>query len=76
VQFVDSVTLAPIAHVKVIVDGTINRRSSTLGNIRVQNLSEGDHALAASLPGYADVGQHFNVITGETTKITVPLVRV
>jgi hypothetical protein len=75
VHFRDSVTLAPVNHVNVIVDGTISRRSSQNGNIRVQSLSEGEHALSASLPGYATAGQHFNVITGETTKITIDLVR-
>ncbi|MFI5218325.1 MAG: hypothetical protein ACHQNT_02470 [Bacteroidia bacterium] len=66
---------AALEHVNVLVDDTINRRSSSLGNIRVQNLSEGKHALTASLPGYVDAAQDFNVITGETTKITIGLRR-
>jgi len=73
VSFVNDATNTPIAHVNVNVDGSISRRSSTLGNIRVQNLSEGDHLLLASLPGYADGRATFHVITGETTKLEVRL---
>lgn len=75
VHFVDDITSTPIAHVKVNVDGSIQRRSSALGNMRVQSLSEGGHSLTGSIPGYANVMQNFNVISGETTKIEVRLVR-
>jgi len=71
VKFVDEVTGAPIEHVKVLVDLTINRRSSEKGNIRVQSLSEGSHSLKATLPGYSDATENFNVISGETTKLTI-----
>jgi hypothetical protein len=67
----NGVTHIPIEHVKIIVDSAINRRSSQNGNSWVQNLGEGGHTLTASLPGYADVIQNFNVISGETTKITL-----
>ena len=76
VNIVDDVTGAPIEHVKVLVDLTINRRSSAKGNIRVQSLTEGSHSLTASLPGYVSQPQTFNVITGETTKIVLRMVRV
>jgi len=76
VKFVDDATGNPIAHVRVTVDTTIHRRSSLKGNIRVQNLTEGAHSLKTSLPGYADATQDFNVISGETTKIEVRLVKV
>ncbi|HLG34537.1 MAG TPA: hypothetical protein VI757_06610 [Bacteroidia bacterium] len=76
VKFVDDITGNPIAHVKVNVDGTINRRSSLKGNIRVQSLSEGAHSLTGKLPGYVDALQNFNVISGETTKIVVRMVKV
>lgn len=69
-------TNTPLEHVSVLVDGSINRRSSSLGNIRVQNLSEGGHGFTATLPGYAPADGHFNVITGETTKIVVQMVAV
>jgi len=65
-----------LEHVKVLVNGSINRRSSSLGNIRVQDLAEGAHSFTASLPGYNPVSQNFNVIAGETTKLQVAMVRV
>lgn len=75
VKFVDSVTSAIIQHVRAKIDGSINRRSSKLGNIRVQNLTEGAHTLTANIPGYNPASQPFNVISGETTKITVSMVK-
>jgi len=65
-----------LEHVKVLVDGNINRRSSSKGNIRVQTLTEGAHAFTASLPGFNPVSQNFNVVAGETTKIALRMVRV
>lgn len=76
ITFKDSVTQQPIAHINVKIDDAINRRSSNLGNIRVQNLTEGSHTLIASLPGYNTWQQTFNVITGETTKLVVLMVAV
>jgi hypothetical protein len=38
--------------------------------------TEGSHSLKASLPGYVDATRTFNVITGETTKIVIRMVRV
>jgi hypothetical protein len=75
-SFKDSVTNLPLEHVKVQVDLDIFRRSSELGNIRVQSLDEGPHQLKANLPGYNEVIVNFNVITGETTKLTVLLVKI
>ncbi len=75
-QFVDDVTIEAIARVNVTVNDTIKRRSSQLGNIRVQSLLEGAHTLKATLPGYVDVNQNFNVISGETTKLEVRMVKV
>jgi hypothetical protein len=75
-QFIDSVTSLPIAHVIVLVDLNITRRSSQLGNIRVQSLSEGAHQLKANLPGYQESIVPFNVILGETTKLTVVMTKV
>ena len=60
---------AAIKNVKIVVDGSIYRSTSPLGNIRVQSLSQGAHSLTATLPGGVSVTQSFNVITGETTKI-------
>jgi len=65
-----------LEHAKVTVDKNISRRSSTLGNIRVQNLTEGTHHLHASLPGFPDFDTDFNVINGETTKLTVKMAKV
>ncbi|MBK5284629.1 MAG: carboxypeptidase regulatory-like domain-containing protein [Bacteroidia bacterium] len=76
VQFVDDATGKPIAHVRVTVDTTIHRRSSKKGNIRVQNLTEGAHQFKTSIPGYADTTRDFNVISGETTKMEIRLVKV
>ncbi|MFI5218335.1 MAG: hypothetical protein ACHQNT_02520 [Bacteroidia bacterium] len=69
-------TATALEHVNVLVNGSINRRSSSLGNIRVQNLSEGAHSFTASLPGYNPVSQNFNVIAGETTRIHVRMIPV
>lgn len=70
VVFIDSLTEKIITHVKVRV-GSINRRSSKLGRIFIQNLTEGAHTLKAFLPGYKNAEQDFNIISGETTKLTV-----
>jgi hypothetical protein len=75
VQFQDGATGNPLEHVKVLVDGSINRRSSEKGNIRVQSLSEGGHSLTASLPGFVTHPENFNVISGETTRIVIRMVR-
>jgi hypothetical protein len=61
----------PIQRMKVVIDGNIHRRSTKLGNIYVQNLVEGAHTLEAVLPGYDKATVNFNVINGETTKLTV-----
>ncbi len=74
--FVDSVTNAPIAHVNVSVNDSIKRRSSAYGNIRVQSLTEGAHTISGSIPGYNPISQNFNVITSETTKIILEMVKV
>jgi hypothetical protein len=74
-KFVDDATSEIIERVNVTVDGNIKRRSSKLGNIRVQSLIEGAHTLKGTLPGYADVSQDFNVISGETTKLVVKMVK-
>lgn len=76
VTFVDSVTQKSIEHVRVLVDGTIKRRSSKKGNIRVQSLIEGLHAITGTLPGYNAISQNFNVISGETTKLIIVMVKV
>jgi hypothetical protein len=73
VQFVELTSGMPIGHVNVKVDTNITRRSSEMGNIRVQDLTEGSHSLTATLPGYTDGSATFNVISGETTKLIVKM---
>jgi hypothetical protein len=63
--------IGPVERMKVVIDGTIHRRSTKLGNIYVQNLTEGLHHLEAELPGYNKASVDFNVINGETTKLTI-----
>ncbi|MFI5217888.1 MAG: hypothetical protein ACHQNT_00255 [Bacteroidia bacterium] len=74
-KFVDQTTGKPVAHIKIKVDGSINRRSSGLGNSFVQNLTEGAHSLTTNLPGYQPAMQNFNVISGETTKLTIAMLK-
>jgi hypothetical protein len=76
VHFEELVGGAPVARAIVTVDGTIHRRSSRLGNIRVQSLAEGAHHLDVVLPGYDNASADFNVISGVTTKITVKLTKI
>jgi hypothetical protein len=75
-HFVDDTTGLPVPHVKVNVDGIIERRSSSFGNIRVQNLGEGGHSLTGIIPGFVQANENFNIISGETTSIEIRLVRV
>lgn len=75
VHIVDSLSNLPIAHVNVTIDTTIRRRSTENGNIREQNLAEGPHQIHASLPGYTAVLQNFNVISGQTTKLTLAMAK-
>jgi hypothetical protein len=72
----DSISGKPIEHVKVNIDGTIHRRSSTLGNIRVQDLTEGTHHLEAIIDGHAIINIDFIVINGETTKLELSMVKI
>jgi hypothetical protein len=67
----DKNLIGPVERMKVVIDGTVHRRSTKLGNIYVQNLTEGAHVLEAELPGYNKATVNFNVINGETTKLTV-----
>jgi hypothetical protein len=76
VHIQDSVTDAAIVHAHVLVDAGILRRSSKLGNIRVQSLTEGSHHIKITLPGYLVYEADFNVISGETTKLSIVLVKV
>ncbi len=72
----DSVTNAPIEHVKVIVDSNANtRHSSVAGRIWVQNLTEGEHHFFATIPGYVPYNATFNVISGETTVVVAKMVK-
>jgi len=75
VVFIDSKTEKIISRVKVRV-GSINRRSSKLGRIFIQNLTEGPHILKAFLPGYNNAEQDFNIISGETTKLTITMIKI
>ncbi len=76
VHFEEEIGSAAIKHVNVLVDAGVKRRSSTLGNIIVQNLAEGAHTIAATLPGYLPVSEPFNVIAGETTKLVIKMKKV
>jgi hypothetical protein len=76
VHFEEEAGGAAIKHVSVLVDGSITRRSSTLGNIIVQNLAEGAHTITATLPGYLPASVPFNVIAGETTKLVIKMEKV
>src|SRR5205823_4649327 len=69
----DFTTHDALSHAVIKVDGTIMRRSSKLGNIRVQNLDEGAHHLDATLPGHDAASVDFHVINGETTKLVVKM---
>ena len=72
----DSLTHAALEHVSAAIDSTIHKRSSNLGNIRQQSLAEGAHSISSTLPGYSPLTQPFNVISGETTKIIIAMVKV
>ncbi|HYV94944.1 MAG TPA: hypothetical protein VE978_24430 [Chitinophagales bacterium] len=75
-KFVDSVTGLAIQFVSVDIDsGAVSRRSTALGNIVMQNLTEGAHSMVASIPGYVSQTIPFNVVSGATTKLTVQLVK-
>ena len=76
VHFEDSLTHAALEHVSATIDSTIHKRSSNLGNIRQQSLAEGAHSISSTLPGYNALTQPFNVISGETTKIIIAMVKV
>ncbi len=75
VIFVDTENKNAISHVRVKIDSSLNRRSTKLGRIYVQNLTEGEHSLTAQLPGYVSQTVTFNVISGETTKLTISMVK-
>ncbi|MCX6350466.1 MAG: hypothetical protein NTX03_01240 [Bacteroidetes bacterium] len=73
----DSVTHLPIEKVKAtITDTTIKRKSTAKGNIWIQNLVEGSYVLHLELVGYTPKEVAFNHISGETTKLTVEMVKI
>lgn len=75
VNFTDSDTGQPIARLNIVVDASLKRRSTKKGNMYVQNLTEGEHSFTVSLPGYVSQTVPFVVITGETTKLAVQMVK-
>jgi len=73
-HFVNNMNGEVIVKVKVEINkGVVIRKSSKLGNIRVQNLVEGSHTYKATLFGFEEVKGSFNVISGETTKLEVKM---
>lgn len=73
---IDSVTHLPIAKVVVTYDDAPKKhKTSAKGISYMQNLTQDSHTVHLSLIGYVNKSQQFNVISGETTKLTVQLVK-
>lgn len=74
-KFIDSKTRKPLAGVSIVIDDKLKKLSWKKGTTAIQNLYEGSHVMKASLPRYQNIIVNFNVITGETTRLVIEMVK-
>jgi len=81
VNVTDSQTAEPVSGVTITVTSQrsvakpITRKSAEKGGIRIKNLVEGTYTLTVSKLGYREQTLTINILSGETTAITIKLDR-
>ena len=71
----DSITLQPVANVSITINpGTILKKTTQKGNAILATLAAGSYTAAIAKAGYTTQNINFNIVSGETTSLSITFV--